>query len=61
MVKGMKYSDFPSLKKFCEETKEKFPMCMHCCSMLVDIYVEEGDETAATNVKNIFHYFINNY
>lgn len=50
MVKGMKYSDFSSVKESCEEFKEKFPFCMHCRSLLVDIYTEEGNKEGAIAV-----------
>eukprot|EP00339_Tiarina_fusa_P002281 CAMPEP_0117006446 /NCGR_PEP_ID=MMETSP0472-20121206/6671_1 /TAXON_ID=693140 ORGANISM="Tiarina fusus, Strain LIS" /NCGR_SAMPLE_ID=MMETSP0472 /ASSEMBLY_ACC=CAM_ASM_000603 /LENGTH=294 /DNA_ID=CAMNT_0004707913 /DNA_START=1 /DNA_END=882 /DNA_ORIENTATION=- len=47
LVKGMKYSDFPTLKETCEELKGKFAFCTHCSSILVDIYCEEGNEEKA--------------
>ena len=50
MVKGMKYSDFTSVKEACEDFKEKFPFCMHCRSLLVDIYTEEGNKEKAIAV-----------
>ena len=47
MIKDMKFVDFPTVKSTCEEFKEKFPFCMHCRSMLVDIYTEEGNKESA--------------
>jgi len=52
LVQDNKFSDFPIVKEKCLEFQTKFKSCTHCDSILMDIYVEEGDVEKAISVSD---------
>ncbi len=41
MFKGIKFADLPYAKETCLQYQERYPMCAHAVSLLVDIWQEE--------------------
>jgi len=42
IVKGQKFANYPEIKEFCLEAKQKWPTCAHALAILSAIYEEES-------------------
>jgi hypothetical protein len=61
-VKDNKFSDFPMIAEFCNESKNKYVTCAHLFSTLIDICEEEylatKDGAKLTEALGVSYYYM---
>ncbi len=57
MFKGIKFADLPYAKETCLQYQERYPMCAHAVSLLVDMWEEENTSESLQHALQVFIFY----